>query len=61
MATVMRTAAEIDEENDLKFMETLGRLKRENSGLREILDLANKYGSVREPSVESKTVQTEDL
>lgn len=62
MATVMRTAAEIDEENDMKYIETLGRLKKENSGLREILDIANKYGSPKaETPSESKIVQTEDL
>lgn len=62
MATVMRTAAIIDEENEMKYAETLGRLKEENSGLREILNMVNKYGSPKsETSVESKTVQTDDL
>ncbi|XP_058789253.1 FGFR1 oncogene partner 2 homolog isoform X2 [Phymastichus coffea] len=62
MATVMRTAAEIDEENEIKYLETLGRLKKENSGLREILDIANKYTCQKtETSLENKTVQTDDL
>lgn len=62
MATVMRTAAQIDEDNELKYAETLGRLKEENTGLREILNTVNKYtGSKDETVVESKTVQTDEL
>ncbi|OXU23367.1 hypothetical protein TSAR_012474 [Trichomalopsis sarcophagae] len=62
MAAVMRTAAEIEEESEMKYVETLGRLKEENIGLREILDMANKYGSPKsETVVESKTVQTEEM
>lgn len=62
MAAVMRTAAEIDEESEMKYVETLGRLKEENTGLREILDMANKYGSPKnETVVDSKIVQTEEM
>lgn len=60
MATVMRVAATLDEENDLKLKENYSKLKEENNTLREILNIANQYGSLHpEPPHENKTVQTE--
>lgn len=61
MAAVMKTAAALDEENELKEKEALQSLKEENAVLREIVNIANKYGSISKEScpVESKTVQTD--
>lgn len=60
MAAIMKTAADLDEENKLKEKEAFYSLKEENAGLREIVNIANKYGSLnKESSVESKTVQTD--
>ncbi|EGI57492.1 FGFR1 oncogene partner 2-like protein [Acromyrmex echinatior] len=60
MAAVMKTAAALDEENELKEKEAFHSLKEENATLREIVNIANKYGSLnKECSVESKTVQTD--
>lgn len=61
MAAVMRVAASLDEESDLKYKETHLRLQKENNDLRQILNLANKYGSLSpaETLQENKTVQTE--
>jgi len=60
MAAVMKTAAALDEENELKDKETLHTLKEENAMLREIVNIANKYGSLnKDCSVENKTVQTD--
>lgn len=61
MAAVMRTAAALDEESELKEKETVHSLKEENATLREIINIANKFGSLdKECRVENKTVQTED-
>lgn len=46
MAAVMRVAASLEEESDLKSKENYARLQKENHDLRELLDLANKYGSL---------------
>ena len=60
MATVMRVAAALDEESELKYKENYSRLKEENNVLREIVNIANKYGSLHPDTlVENKTVQTE--
>lgn len=60
MAAVMKTAAALDEENELKEKEAFQSLKEENAVLREIVNIANKYGSMnKECSVESKTIQTD--
>lgn len=61
MAAVMKTAAALGEENELKEKEAFYCLKEENAVLREIVNVANKYGSVaaKESSVENKTVQTD--
>lgn len=60
MAAVMKTAAALDEENELKEKEAFQSLKEENIVLREIINIANKYGSInKECSVENKTVQTD--
>lgn len=60
MAAVMRTAAALDEENELKEKEMLHSLKEENATLREIVNVANKFGSLnKESSVDNKTVQTD--
>ncbi|XP_034937227.1 FGFR1 oncogene partner 2 homolog [Chelonus insularis] len=60
MATVMRVAASLDEENELKFKENYSKLKTENSVLREVVNMANKYGSLHHrPPCNDKSVQTE--
>lgn len=60
MATVMRVAAALDEESELKYKENYSRLAEENKVLREVVNIANKYGSLNPgPPVDSKTVQTE--
>ncbi|XP_032668278.1 FGFR1 oncogene partner 2 homolog [Odontomachus brunneus] len=60
MAAVMKTAAALDEENELKEKEAFQSLKEENIVLREIINIANKYGSInKECPVENKTVQTD--
>ncbi|XP_078048241.1 FGFR1 oncogene partner 2 homolog [Augochlora pura] len=60
MAAIMRTAAAVDEENELKEKEMYHTLKEENATLRELVDIANKYGSLnKESELENKTVQTE--
>jgi hypothetical protein len=60
MAAVMKTAAALDEENELKGKETFHSLKEENAALREILNIANKFGSLdKECPVENKTIQTD--
>ncbi|XP_011501266.1 PREDICTED: FGFR1 oncogene partner 2 homolog [Ceratosolen solmsi marchali] len=62
MATIMRTATQLNKDNELRCLETLVRLKEENTGLREILDMTKKYGYLKKDTiVESKTVQTDDL
>ncbi|XP_023288438.1 FGFR1 oncogene partner 2 homolog [Orussus abietinus] len=60
MAAVMKAAAAMDEESELKEKEELSRLREENNVLREIINVANKYGSLNmDPPRESKTVQTD--
>lgn len=62
MAAVMKTVVTLDEENELKEKEALSSLKEENTTLREIVNIANKYGSLNHQiEVESKTVQTDPL
>ncbi|XP_017883782.1 FGFR1 oncogene partner 2 homolog [Ceratina calcarata] len=62
MAAVMKTVVNLDEENELKEKETLSSLQKENATLREIVNIANKYGSLnQETEVESKSVQTDPL
>ncbi|CAK9830650.1 FGFR1 oncogene partner 2 homolog [Anthophora retusa] len=59
MVTVMKAAAALDEENELKEKEMYCSLKKENATLREIINIANKYGSLnKDAEVEDKTVQT---
>ncbi|KOC71203.1 FGFR1 oncogene partner 2 like protein [Habropoda laboriosa] len=60
MVTVMKTAAALDEEYELKEKRKMDcSLKKENDTLREILSIANKYGSLnKDTEVEDKTVQT---
>lgn len=60
MAAVMRTAASLDEESELKYKENYSRLQKENHDLREILNVANTFGSLN-PVIhqDSKSVQTE--
>ncbi|XP_015126309.1 FGFR1 oncogene partner 2 homolog [Diachasma alloeum] len=60
MAAVMRVAASVDEESELKYKETFTRLQKENMELREILNIANTRGSLNlGPPHDHKTVQTE--
>ncbi|CAK9806665.1 FGFR1 oncogene partner 2 homolog [Anthophora quadrimaculata] len=62
MVTVMKAAAALDEENELKEKEMYCSLKKENATLREIINIANKYGSLnKDAEVEDKTVQTVTL
>ncbi|VEN52935.1 unnamed protein product [Callosobruchus maculatus] len=56
MAAVMNRAAEIDENRQMADKELVSMLKIENQGLREMLDIASRYGSLKK---EDKTVQTD--
>ncbi|CAG5074877.1 Similar to fgfr1op2: FGFR1 oncogene partner 2 homolog (Danio rerio) [Cotesia congregata] len=66
MAAVMRVAANLDEECELKYKENLSKLKAENNVLRELVNIANSYGSLDSSSTtastviqDNKTVQTD--
>lgn len=67
MAAVMRVAANLDEECELKYKENLSKLKAENNVLRELVNIANSYGSLDSSSSttastviqDNKTVQTD--
>ena len=62
MAAVMKTAVALDEENEMKEKEVYSSLKEENTTLREIVNIANKYCILnKETEVESKTVQTDPV
>lgn len=62
MAEIMKTAVALDEESELKQREEYLSLKKENATLRELVNIANDYGSLRKDiDVESKTVQTEPV
>ncbi|XP_076751181.1 FGFR1 oncogene partner 2 homolog [Xylocopa sonorina] len=62
MAAVMKTAVALDEESEMKEKETYISLKEENTTLREIVNIANQYGSLNnEIKVESKSVQTDQV
>lgn len=57
MASVMRQAALIDETMEVREKEVVSMLKTENQGLREMLQIAKKCGSLQ---TEDKIVQTDD-
>ncbi|GLV35186.1 Ionotropic receptor 76b [Carabus blaptoides fortunei] len=63
MAAVMNEAALLDEKNASKDMELLTRLKTENKGLRELLEISCKFGSLGKQmmatTMEDKDVQTD--
>ncbi|CAL7945744.1 unnamed protein product [Xylocopa violacea] len=62
MAAVMKAAVTLDEESEIKEKQIYTSLKEENTTLREIVNIANKYGSLNnETEVESKTVQTDPV
>lgn len=64
MASVMRKAAEIDEQNDCEQKIILSQLLTENQGLREILSIARKSGSINEPLAgddNTKTIQRKPI
>ncbi|XP_031843987.1 FGFR1 oncogene partner 2 homolog [Nomia melanderi] len=62
MAAIMKTAATIDEETELKEKEMYYSLKEENATLKEIVNIANKYGSLnKEIETDNKTVQTDSV
>lgn len=62
MAAVMKTAVALDEENEMKEKEVYSTLKEENTTLREIVNIANKYCTLnKETEVDSKTVQTDPV
>ncbi|XP_075235015.1 FGFR1 oncogene partner 2 homolog [Lycorma delicatula] len=52
MAAVMKMAAEIDEKNATQGKEVLSRLTTENQGLRELLGISTKFGSLQVKSDE---------
>ena len=45
MKNVMRAAALFDEENEKEYLNHIGQIKKENLGLREIINIANKYSA----------------
>lgn len=63
MAAVMNEAALLDEKNASKDMELMSRLKTENEGLRELLEISCKAGSLGKQMIattmEDKDVQTD--
>ncbi|XP_076279475.1 FGFR1 oncogene partner 2 homolog isoform X2 [Lasioglossum baleicum] len=60
MAAIMKTAATLDEESELKEKEMYHSLKEENATLRELVNIANKYGSLnKESEMDNKDVQTD--
>lgn len=63
MAAVMEKAADIDEKRTLQEQELMSRLSTENKGLRDLLEISCKYGSLRHSllgiEAEDKEIQTE--
>ncbi|XP_047004377.1 FGFR1 oncogene partner 2 homolog isoform X2 [Schistocerca americana] len=63
MAAVMRKSAEIDEQKALEERELVTRLATENKGLRELLEISCKNGTLRNSLLgiesEDKEMQTE--
>ncbi|XP_066999705.1 FGFR1 oncogene partner 2 homolog isoform X2 [Anabrus simplex] len=63
MAAVMERAAEIDEKRALEEQELISRLTTENKGLRDLLEISCKYGSMRNKllgvEAEDKEIQTD--
>ncbi|KAF7392941.1 hypothetical protein HZH66_008774 [Vespula vulgaris] len=57
MAAVMKTAASLDEEKECKEMEAFHCLKKENDGLREVLNIANKFGSLSKDISVAKAIE----
>lgn len=57
MASVMRKAVEIDDENDCQQKMIVSQLRMENQGLREMLSVAKKNGSVSCPVIDQRTIQ----
>lgn len=51
MAAIMRAAASMDEENELKYKENYTKLKAENDVLRELLKISKQYGSINSESI----------
>ncbi len=61
MASIMRTAIEIDETTVTMNEQRLQMLLAENNGLRELLQIQTKYGLKNNPRVnQDKSVQTTD-
>lgn len=61
MAAVMQRASEIDEEKINQEQEFLSKLITENKGLRELLEISQKYGSHGQKIlVDEKSTQTDD-
>ncbi|XP_053984174.1 FGFR1 oncogene partner 2 homolog [Hylaeus volcanicus] len=57
MVAVMKTAITLDEESELKEKEMYFSLKEENATLREMVNIANKYGSLNmEIGTENKII-----
>lgn len=62
MAAVMEKAASMDENRVCEEDAILSRLRAENKGLREMLDISCKFGSLGKlscPTTEDKNIQTE--
>lgn len=59
MAAVMEKAALIDEDRMVGNEEVIARLRAENQGLKEMLNIAFKYGNLIN-KMEDKTIQTEN-
>ncbi|KAF2359881.1 SIKE family [Trinorchestia longiramus] len=58
MVCVMRRAAQLDEHQTIEYQELLSTLARENRGLREMLQIAVKSGSVATPERHDAVTQT---
>ncbi|KZC04250.1 PREDICTED: FGFR1 oncogene partner 2 homolog [Dufourea novaeangliae] len=62
MIAVMKTAAALDQESELQEKEMYYSLKEENATLREIVNIANKYGSLnKETEAKNESVQTDPV
>ncbi|XP_017779261.1 PREDICTED: FGFR1 oncogene partner 2 homolog [Nicrophorus vespilloides] len=62
MAAIMEKAASMDDDKTYQDGELISMLKAENKGLREMLDISCKFGSLGKlsaPTTEDKNIQTE--
>lgn len=65
MASIMQNSIKLDEENEVQDREIRTRLLTENRGLRELLEISRRNGSVKQPLNHTKYIsqecQTEDI